>query len=417
MYFTKSFLIAMVAVGALTLSACGKKKEEAKDLGAPAPTAPAPTTQPADPAQPPVQQQGSVLQEPPPGTPPAPGATQDPRADRGSSAGQPGTTGPSAGPGATEPQLSHSPTVMHKTGAKNRDGLVYTGSGVDETLEILKSRESALSREQQKKNQKLAQSIESVEFSQDLHTQVVSLSVRLKDGKQSEIYNLSTNPLVDNSVIGAACVNSALGFRTTGNDEVSGTAQCLDLSMSESRCNNVLVTFVVKKGQSKSAAQILIRSSYADVYADLKEASNNPEFAVFKDFLVNSYLDRDTRNKVESINMVSYEILNGRAAVELQILGFNKEFMGFGGELLSSESSNNVNVAFQKRSPRANNEGLHLNLLNSLGDVRLVMNDGRGRLTIKGTTRQYRNYPLDHFSMTFVRRTHAVIPVGATSLH
>lgn len=425
MNFTKSFLIATVAVGAMTLSACGKKKEEAKDLGAPAPAAPAPTPPTAGQApQPPVQQQGPTQQGP---IKPAPGASTQPGADRG----QNGRTARPSKPPEKPPvprrngsgEVQDAPdieTAKHHTGAQNNDGLLYTGSASDETLEDLRKLESQNSTEQQQRNKDLAQSIEAVEFTQDLNTQEATVSIRLKEGKHSEVYNLVSRPLADNSVMKASKVNAAFGIRTSGASAVDGSMQCLDIDINESRCNNVLVSLNMK-GHSKSTAKILVRNSFADMQLDLSKSSGNPEFETLKDFFMNSYMDRDSKNKVDTINFLSYEVVNGRAGFDIQIIGLNNEYIGFRGDQVASQAGSAVNVAVNKTSPRLNagvegNDKVHLNLQNSLGNVRLVMNDGNGKLTLKASSRAYRNYPIDNFKLTFTRRAKAVVKVSQERL-
>ena len=182
MSLSKSFLIAVVAVGALSTTACGKKKEDAKDMGAPLP---------------PQQQQSP---QPLPPTGPIKGPGDQGQVDRGPvqrGNGQGQQQGQGQGQshdqqqvgqsddGPKTPDVQNIQTSKRLTGEKNKDGLYYTGTGDDDTLAILQHNESQLSSEQQDINFKAAKSVKSVEVFQDIATREASASIKI-DG---EIYN------------------------------------------------------------------------------------------------------------------------------------------------------------------------------------------------------------------------------------
>lgn len=427
MNLTRSFLIATVAVGAMTLSACGKKKEDAKDLGAPAP-APTQTPQtqapPAGPGGQPPAPQPQVLTPLDPGqngSGTQPQVDQNPPKPRDNRRAGRGHQAPGQNQnqnGVQEP--SRVETAPPQTGSQNDNGLVYTGAGQDNTLSTLLQRESQQSAQQQSQNKLLANAIEQVDLFQDAMTNQATLTVFMKEGSHNVAYNLVSS-LAGNQIYKANLVQSALGIATTGTSAVDGTMQCLDAEDNLKSCSNVLISMSVKKGKSKSTVNILVRDSVADLHVDLNNSSGSPNYERFKEFILSSYLDRDTQSKARSIHMQTFEVVKGRSGFQVQVLGLDHEFLAFEGELLASASGSAVNVPVSKKVPRRRSYILgsdqwRLNLQNSLGQVRLIMNDGAGQLKLRASSVPSANYPLDIFTMTFTRRVTAVIELSPTTL-
>ena len=387
MCFSKSFLIATVAVWALTLSACGKKKEDPKEVAAP--------VQPVSSVEQPAQQpQGPIKPPPPPlgGTHRDVGARSDNR--NGNKNG-------------------------HKKGPAQND-LVYTSSSPDNTLALLSHLEAGVSANEQEANKRLAQSVVGVDFFQSLSTKEAGATIKVKEGSSVVAYNV-LGVLIDNNLSQLNVLNSYQGIKSTGSGHVRGTMQCLDLDVGKKTCSNILLSVDLLKGVTKSNVKILVRNSVADVHFEMVDSSGNPEFEVLKDFFMSSALNRDTKTKIDSITMQTFEVVNGASGYDLQILGLNKEFLAFGGELVAPRAGISMNVPAKKTASRfgydANNQKLHMNLSNTIGTVRLVMNDGIGRMKLQLSSRSYANYPVDTFTLTFTRRVNSIIDLNEIELN
>lgn len=410
MNFSKSVLMTVVAVGALSVSACGKKKEDPKDVGAPA--------QPQAPQTQPQQQTGPI--KPPAGAPQnGQGNGTQGQVDSGP-AKRGGRTGGQA-KNDNKGEVQQAPdiqTAKRITGAQNKDGLLYTGSADDDTLEVLKQIESQLPLAQQQNNKKLAQSVIGVELFQDLMTKEAFASIKIQDGAIVEVYSVMA-PLSENALTKLSVVNSVQGVHSSGKAKVSGQMQCLDLDLNDKTCSNILLSLDLKKGSNVSSLKILVRDSMADLHFDLAESSGNPDFENMRDFLINSALDRETKNKIKQINMQAFEVMNGRSGFDLQMLGHNNEFLGFRGELLSPQAGSSLNIPVSITAPRllsdvSGENQLKLNLSNVIKNARLVMNDGNGKVKLRMSARSRANYAADIFTVTFTRKTKAVINIGSS---
>ncbi len=401
MCFSKSFLIATVAVGALTLSACGKKKEDPKEVAAPV----QPTTSVEQPAQ---QPQGPIKPPPPPL-----GGTQRHVGDRPAGVRNGNKKGPVQ-------DASDIETGKPVTGAQNKNGLLFTSSSPDNTLAWLRRGEAGVSAHEQEANKQLAQSIVGVELSQSLSTKDVGATIKVQEGSSVVAYNV-LGVLIDNDLSQLNVVDSYQGIKSSGSGHVRGTMQCLDLDVGKKTCSNILLSVDLFKGHAKSNVKILVRNSVADLHFEMVDSSGNPEFEILKDFLMSSALDRDTKTKIDSITMQTFEVMNGASGYELQILGLNKEFLAFVGELVSPRVGISMNVAAKKTSSRfgydPSNQKLRTNLANTIGTVRLVMNDGLGKVKLQLSSRAYSNYPVDTFTLTFTRRVSSVIDLDELSIN
>lgn len=411
MSLSKSFLIAVVAVRALSITACGKKKEDAKDAGAPLPPQQAPQPAPTGPIKP--DNQGQVDR----------GSIQrGERQGQGQGQGNGNGTGHGGNSGNSRPQTPAQktpdvPTTKKVTGVpSNKDGLLYTGAADDDTLAQLQQNEKRLSSDQQDNNYRTAQAVTQVEVFQDISTREASVSVTLEEGSRTEVYNVF-GVMIDNLSSPVSAISSVQGVRTSGSAKVSGKMQCLDLNVNEKLCSNLLVSLDLKRGRSVSNIKVLVRHSSADLHFDLNESSGNPDFELFKDFLMSSALERDTKTKIKTIYMQSFEVMNGRSGFDLQITGGNNEFIGFRGELLAPAVGSSVNLPVSITAPRmlrdlSGANHLKLNLMELIRNVRLVMNDGAGKLKLKMSSRARGNYALDVFTLTFTRKAKAVISVN-----
>ncbi len=108
--------------------------------------------------------------------------------------------------------------------------------------------------------------------------------------------------------------------------------------------------------------------------------------------------------------------MNGRSGFAVQVLGFNREFLGFKGELLAPEAGSKVNLPVQKLVPDEvtldqSGGSVRMSLQNTLGSLRLVKNDGNGKLQMKVSMRPYGAAPIDQFNLSVSRRVVPVIDI------
>jgi len=280
MNFSKSLFVVAVSACTLSLSACGKKKEDAKlvdpapqaqpqaDAGTPAPTA-VDRNAPVDPKA--------------PGAQPAPqgqrGVTPNPRVQR---PGQPAESNSRRHGHSQQPDISAAPEAQPTedesadlslkkklTGAKNKAGLLYTGSSTDDVLEILKRKAALEEPAQAEINLAAAQSVVDVSMTQEPGSKDLLVILKMKENKKVVTYVL-VSALDENIPVKLSSVREANSVRTSGALSVSGQAMCLDVDTSQALCSNVLLSLGLGQRKTRPEFKILVRDSVADLKFDLK---------------------------------------------------------------------------------------------------------------------------------------------------
>ena len=372
--------------------ACGKKKEGPREEAPPAVEAPA-----APNANPPVDTP----------TPPDVNVSGD---------NAPGVT-ELATPSGIDAEFDI-PTTKTVTGSKSKDGLIYTGAGSDSILESLRQKESQLSGEQQQRNREFADQIASVEWIQDEVTRESLVHLRVWEG--SDIVHFNFKSVLDGNLVSrAVVVNQAYGQKTNGSLRLSAQIKCLDLVLAASRCSTAVMN--IKSARNAVSAKIILRDSLADIHFVVTN-SRNPEQKALRAFLQNSVELKNTSHRIDRMYLQTFEVLNGQSGFVVDIFGFNHEYLGFSGSLLAEEVGNRVQARADKKiwssvimEARGFNN-LTYNILSTLGDVRLVANNGQGKIQLRIYQRPYGNYPMEETSLTVMRRASAVIELGESSL-
>lgn len=365
---------------------CGKKKEGPREEAAPAPAAPAVPN--ADSAATPNLPQPDVAAPSP--------EVVSPQAEL-----EPAEVGFEA------------PTTKTVTGRKLSSGMIFTGAGSDAILQILRHKESQLSADQQQQNADWADQIMSADWIQDETTKESVVRLRVLEGSQIFHYNLKS-VLTDNQVSKAGVVSEAYGQATTGSKVLRSQMKCLDLNVEAAKCSTAVL--VVKS--SGRTAHVILRETSADLHYELFESSGNPEHVLVREFLKNSKNLRNTPDRVSSITYQSYEVLNGKSGFIVEILGRNKEYLGFSGHLLAEEAGSSVQATAGKNIWNARvmeargYSKSSLSMMNTLASVRLVNNDGLGKIRLRVSQRPVGNFKLDQFNLTFIRRAPAQIELS-----
>jgi hypothetical protein len=379
----------------LTLSSCGKDKEMKANTPAPAAPeaqtspAPAPTTDPTK--APPTDsrqnpKRGTVA--PPVDVPPEVEApnNSDPTAQAPAGRGQ-GRGGmqdeqrtKSTGNSLTD--IKFATQDSEKTGGVAND-LYYTGAGSDGLMSAFKKRAVTVSADQQRLNANLAKAIVGARLSKGAGSEMwidLAIDESIKGQGTVQNYRLKATAAGDKMNLSSAQAAGA------GNlDFQGGFLKCLDTS---GDCNNAYA----KIKMSGAYTRVIFRKSYANTFYLIQQnMENNSGLMEMNSYIKNRQQNISTSQKLEAVQVASYEILNGRSAMGVAITTADKEMIGLNIPLLVSGDHSLVDTAVTKSSdisrsyPLESSAGYSTRLSQAISDVRLVGNTGVGQLKVKLT--------------------------------
>ncbi|WP_413612760.1 hypothetical protein [Bdellovibrio sp. HCB-110] len=446
----KHTLITAALLATLTLSACGKKKdviaappEESKKTGEsdtngqiggglpdpnkpddynpplpepiPEPRKPTPpgSTQQPNPLPPPPTAPTAPSQPPKPTTPPvvdtrpapAPGANQLPPDYRTNDPGN-----------ATRDNLS-----KRMTGGVTSDGLVYTSSSTDDLLNFLRARNEKVGYETRRANVEAASSVLSAKMTIDGLSGDAIVTLKVQEGNEVKVYNVAGASNNGGYASPLRSVRAGNGEKSTGSRALEGTLKCVDL---DGGCENTFVRLKIGTSPSSAIINLVFRNSSADLYFNLPgEYSNNPEYLVLRDFIVNTIQGLKVPDRIKTIRMSSWEVVNGRSGVALSMKGANNELLAFAGPLLAPEAGTGVNINLSRIAKDQEDtldlislDNTKLNLANTIGEARMVANNGLGQVRLALKMRKRGSYAQDQFLVTFMRRVKPLIDLTDDNL-
>lgn len=380
-FSAKTSLLSLAVL--VALSGCGKSKELNTPAAPNAPAAPAAPSESAPPVPTPDLNKSlpdvnnnpdnELLPDDGKRVPPTIGGeTKD--KDKDKSAGS--NAGESTDPG----DIDFSTITAAKTGGTSKD-MYYTGAGSDGLMEEFKSYGLKVSQEQQSLNKKLAQALVSARLvgtsSSDLQLDMV-IDETINGSGGIKTYRLKATADGDMLKLTKASATGNLDFE-------GGFVKCLDAN---GDCNNSYA----KIKMSGAYVRIIFRKSHTDRhFLTQKNITSNRSFDVLKSYILNSSGDMDTNQKIESLEVASFEVANGRAAMGAMLTTQDQQMIGLNIPLLVSGKNSEVNAAvtlstdLSKSYPLASGTSYSQKLASGISEARLVNNSGTGQLKIKLT--------------------------------
>ena len=277
-------------------------------------------------------------------------------------------------------RIDFSNQVAIKTGGGSKD-LFYTGAGSDGLLEEFKSYGLKVSKEQQQMNANLAKAIagakvlklSSGQMQIDL---IVDETINGVGGLKS--YRLLGNADSDMMKINLAQASGDLEFQ-------GGFLKCLD---TDGSCLNSYTKIKL----SGAYTRIIFRNSYANNHFLIqKDITNNAAFDVMKSYIKNASSDSDTNQKIDGLELSSFEVTNGHAAMGAMLTTKDQQMIGLSIPLLVSGKNSEVNVSVMKSSDLSKSYSLpsglsySQKLASSITEVKMLNNNGLGQLKLKLT--------------------------------
>lgn len=443
----KNALILSLLAASLSLSACGSKKDviagqpvkkeqttkTGGQLGKELPnpldeeenTLPQPLPENVSKPQPPTK-------TPPPPPPPAPinggnsnvgGNTQTPVVTPVAPAPQIGTNPIPGDYRANDPaNVTRDNLTKRMTGGMTADGLVYTSSSTDDLLTFLRLRNERVSYETRQANLAAAASVVSAKLNIDEFSGDAIVTVKVQEGSDVKVYNLAgMNNLGGGTASNLRSVRAGNGETSTGTRPIDGTLKCMDL---DGGCDTTFVRLRLGYTGSSSIVNLVFRNSAADLFVKFPDVrSENAEYLFLQEFVTNTIRQIQIPNRIKTVRMNSWEVVNGRSGVMVSVKGFNNELLGFASPLLAPEAGTGVNINASRLAKDKDDsldlldwDRAQLNYANSIGEARLVANNGLGQVRLLLKMRKRGNFPQEQFTMTFMRKIKPLVDLTDDNL-
>ncbi len=378
-FSAKTSLLSLAVL--VALSGCGKSKELNTPAAPNAPAAPAAPSESAPPVPTPDLNKSlpDVNNNPDNELLPDDGK-QTPPTNGGETKDKDKSTGSNASETRDPGDIDFSTITAAKTGGTSKD-MYYTGAGADGLMEEFKSYGLKVSQEQQSLNKKLAQALVSARLvgtsSSDMQLDMV-IDETINGSGGLKTYRLKATADGDILKLTKASATGDLDFE-------GGFVKCLDAN---GDCNNSYA----KIKMSGAYVRIIFRKSHTDRhFLTQKNITNNRSFDVLKSYILNSSGDMDTNQKIESLEVASFEVTNGRAAMGAMLTTQDQQMIGLNIPLMVSGKNSEVNAAvtlstdLSKSYPLASGASYSQKLASGISEARLVNNSGTGQLKIKLT--------------------------------
>ncbi len=306
------------------------------------------------------------------------------------------------------------------TGAMTNDGLVYTSSSTDSLLDFLRARNERVSYATQQANLQAAASVMSAKLTIDRLTSDAIITLKIKEGSETKVYNVAGS-IGDGRAMPVRSIRAGNGEKTTGTRPLEGTVKCLDL---DGGCETTFVRLKLGASGSSSILNVVFRQSSADLYFHLPgEYSDNPEYLELRDYFRSTIQGHNTEDRIKTVRMNSWEVVNGRSGYTVAMTGGNKELLAFAGPLLAPEAGTGVNVPLSRIGKEKDDTldllalgNTKLNYANTIGEARMIANNGLGQVRLALKMRKRGAHAQDQFAITFMRKIKPLVDITDDNL-
>lgn len=263
-----------------------------------------------------------------------------------------------------------------KTGGK-ADNLNYTSSGNDGLMAEFRGYNNKVNAEQKTMNLNLAKAVVNAKLVRGAGDMLVDLTLdeSLDGVKKITSYRLQAKQSGDKYNLTQVSSNGDLEVQ-------GGFLKCTD---ADGGCENAYI----KVKMSGAYVRVIFRKSYADRYFILQEGSQGSAFEMWKSYLTNTTNGSTTSQKLDLVQVSSFEVVNGRSAMGVMIATQDKEVVGLSVPLLAADKGTvaGSSVAkvndLSKSYDLASNSNASQNLAKAIKEAKLVNNNGKGDVRIR----------------------------------
>lgn len=265
-----------------------------------------------------------------------------------------------------------------RTGGSSGE-LFYTSAGMDGLMEEFKSYNLKVSKQQQTMNMNLSKNIIVAKLTKQKSSGQVVVNLTVDEFGKAKIYKLK---------------GTATGDRYQLSEDVSrgrgdldfegGFLKCLDR---DGGCENAYA----KLKFSGAYARVIFRNSYSDMHFLVQNnVSNNSSFEMLKRYVHNTVQGTGGSQKIDALQVSSFEIVNGRAGMGALLTTMDKEMVGLSIPLVVKGATSQADVPVAKLSDLSKNYDLsslgnsyNQKLSQQISSVKLINNNGLGQLKLQ----------------------------------
>lgn len=305
------------------------------------------------------------------------------------------------------------PTQPNKLSAQavaaltDSSGRTYTGSAADGLskfikAELVRREDQSKDAKAREKNASSARSFESVTYerSAEGHAQV-----KFKIRESGELKDISFTGLATSAKAWAPLAAQP------ASSKYSASVKCID---EKGTCENLLLQLKTRlaAAEEPSVAYVIFRSAVADLFFTLPgNRSANPEYAVFRQFMMDTYEGKESKIAMKIAVLNTYEVVNGRSGFEAYIQTNDNQIIGFTGPLVV-EKDKPLSAPLKLKSL----PNLKTTLLSTLSSAALVANNEAGMIEVAATMRKTESFKQDTFRIRFTQNLNKIISVSPALL-
>lgn len=277
-------------------------------------------------------------------------------------------------------QVNFSNQVAVKTGGQAED-LFYTSAGEDGVMEEFKLYSGKVSAQQQMMNSNLAKAILNAKLSRATSGGQVSLTLTVDEFGTMHTYKLVAGSDGDkmNLTLSKAGTTGEMEFQ-------GGFVKCLDKS---GGCDVAYAKLKFAGGYTR----VIFRNVAADMHFLVQQnVLGNSAFSTMEKYIVNTVNNAQVANKIDSLKLSSFEVVNGRAGLGAMMTTLDRQVIGLNVPMVVSSMNSDVSATVVKSADLSKNFDLvnltkshSVELSRSIKQVHLVNNNGRGQFKIKMT--------------------------------
>ncbi len=275
-------------------------------------------------------------------------------------------------------QLNFAGQAAVKTGGQSND-LFYTSVGDDRLMEEFKSYGGKVSLEQQLMNVNLAKAIVNAKLTRTQTSGQVSLKLTMDEFGEIKNYHLTA------ASEGESMKLSLSPEGTTGDlNFQGGFLKCLD---ADGLCEVAYAKIKFDGGYTR----IIFRNSMADMHFLLQDKiTGNLGFDLWKKYILNAANAINTTERVDGMQIFSFEIINGRAGAGALLMMGDHQALALSIPMVVSAQNSEVSASVTKMNDLSKNYDLisaanptSSSLSQKVNQVMLVNNNGRGQFKLQ----------------------------------
>lgn len=269
---------------------------------------------------------------------------------------------------STRPSFNESKALF--TGGKVGE-MNYTSAADDGIMELFRSRATSVPEAQQMMNQNLASAVTSARLV--VSGSSATLDLAMNESGAVRTYRLNASQAGNHMKLSSAIANGDLEFQ-------DGFLKCLDDS-----CENSYA----KIKFSGAYVRIIFRTDYMNNHFMIQADGAGSNFDLWKTYINNTTQGSASDMKIKHVRAASYEVLNGKSAMGVQIIMENQEAVSFNFQLTAPNEGTSLNGVVTRVQDLSTHYGLPStaskanNLGKAITETKLVNNNGKGQVKLE----------------------------------